>query len=380
MSTLNFSLSREDWSLHRKGQQDQERHQAKVREAIRRNLPDVVSQENIILSDGARVVRVPIRSLEEFRLRFDDDKTTHAGQGRGGSRVGDRVAVEPGRGGAGAGEEPGGDVYEAEITLDELADLIFADLDLPRLRPRTQPQLGTAGEEFRELRRVGVWGNLDRRRTLLENLRRNARTGRRGVGDITREDLRFKTWEESPRQETAAAVLAMMDTSGSMGEFQKYIARSFFFWLVRFLRTRYRQVQIAFLAHDATAREVTEEDFFHRGESGGTRCSSVYELASRVVEERYPPAGYNVYAFHFSDGDNYPEDNPRCVERLRELLERVELLGYGEIAAAPEGSGLLKTLAEVHDPRFVAVRIAEKRDVYRAIRAFLGPAAEVGSR
>ncbi len=379
MSTLNFSLSREDWSLHRKGQQDQERHQAKVREAIRRNLPDVVSQESIILSDGARVVRVPIRSLEEFRLRFDEGKTTHTGQGRGGSRVGDRVAVEPGRGGAGPGDEPGGDVYEAEITVDELAELIFADLNLPRLRPRTQPQLGTTGEEFRELRRVGVWGNLDRRRTLLENLRRNARAGRRGVGDIAREDLRFKTWEESPRQETAAAVLAMMDTSGSMGEFQKYIARSFFFWLVRFLRTRYRQVQIAFLAHDATAREVTEEDFFHRGESGGTRCSSVYELARRVVEERYPPAGYNVYAFHFSDGDNYPEDNPRCVERLRELLERVELLGYGEIAAAPEGSGLLKTLAEVRDPRFVAVRIAEKRDVYRAIRAFLGPAAEVGS-
>ena len=47
-----FIVSEEDWSLHRKGYQDQMRHQEKVKEAIRENLPDLISEESIIMSDG----------------------------------------------------------------------------------------------------------------------------------------------------------------------------------------------------------------------------------------------------------------------------------------------------------------------------------------
>ncbi len=57
----------------------------------------------------------------------------------------------------------------------------------------------------------------------------------------------------------------MMDTSGSMGRFEKYMARSFFFWMTRFLRTKYETVEIEFIAHHTEAKVVSEEDFFFKG-------------------------------------------------------------------------------------------------------------------
>ncbi|MBC7293271.1 MAG: sporulation protein YhbH, partial [Thermoleophilia bacterium] len=47
-----FTVGRQDWSLYRRGQTDQERHRERVREAIKKNLLDIVAEENIILSDG----------------------------------------------------------------------------------------------------------------------------------------------------------------------------------------------------------------------------------------------------------------------------------------------------------------------------------------
>ena len=34
-----------------------------------------------------------------------------------------------------------------------------------------------------------------------------------------------------------------LDTSGSMGAFEKYCARSFFFWMTKFLRSKYETVE-----------------------------------------------------------------------------------------------------------------------------------------
>src|SRR2546421_10978542 len=89
------TVSQHDWSLHRKGQIDQERHKEKIKEAIKKNLANIVSEESIILSDGKRVMKVPIRSLEEYRFRYDFGRQQHAGQGDGESNVGDVVAREP---------------------------------------------------------------------------------------------------------------------------------------------------------------------------------------------------------------------------------------------------------------------------------------------
>ncbi len=139
-----MSVSQHDWSLHRKGQIDQERHKEKIREAVKKNLGEIVSEESIILSDGTKRVRVPIRSLDEYRFRYDPGRQQHSGQGNGKSKVGDVVAQEPrpGKGKKGeAGKEAGQDYYEAEISMEELAAMIFEDLGLPNLESATPPKV-----------------------------------------------------------------------------------------------------------------------------------------------------------------------------------------------------------------------------------------------
>ncbi|HEX3557795.1 MAG TPA: sporulation protein YhbH [Pyrinomonadaceae bacterium] len=386
-SQVSGTIQRNDWSLQRKGIIDQERHKERVREAIRKNLGSIVSNEAIILSDGKRTVKVPIRSLDEYKFRFDHRKKKHVGTGDGKTRVGDVIAREsqPGRGqgrGTGpAGQDPGADYYEAEVDIDELAALIFEDLQLPFLEDKAKQAVPARTTRFNEIRRTGVFSNLDKRRMILENIKRNAREGGAArFGGVRKEDLRFKTWEEDKRYESNAVVMALMDVSGSMGEFKKYIARSFFFWMVRFLRTKYDNVEIVFISHHTEAREVSEEQFFTQGESGGTVVSSAYQLALDIIRARFRPADWNIYPFHFSDGDNYYSDNEEAVRLADEMIRTCNLFGYGEIGEEGGGgyrrsSGALLSIFNdrlKNNERFIGVRIDDKEDVYPALKQFFG--------
>src|SRR6266498_1138898 len=380
-----MSVSQHDWSLHRKGQIDQERHKEKIREAIKKNLGDIVSEESIILSDGTKRVRVPIRSLDEYRFRFDPGKQEHAGEGDGKSKVGDVVAQEPrpGKGKKGdAGKEAGQDYYEAEITMEELAAMIFEDLGLPNLEQKRQQELQTEAVRFTDVRKKGPMTNLDKKRTILENMKRNAAKGDAKFQDIKSEDLRFKVWEPTIKYQSNAVVIAMMDVSGSMGEFEKYIARSFYFWMVRFLRTKYNNVHIVFISHHTEAKEVTEEEFFHKGESGGTQVSSAYNLALEIIRDRYPADNWNIYPFHFSDGDNLPWDNELCVDLVNHMLHECNLFGYGEIREGYRGasSTLMSAFSKVEDHKFVSVTITDKSAVYPALKKFFAQRDPVPSR
>jgi sporulation protein YhbH len=385
-----MSVQRNDWSLQRKGQIDQERHKERVRESIKKNLGSIVSNESIILSDGKRVVKVPIRSLDEYKFRFDYRKKKQVGTGDGNSKVGDVIAREgqPGQGpgrGPGAGDQPGQEYFEAEVDIDEIAKLIFEDLHLPYLEEKAKQAVQSKTTKFTEIRRSGILANLDKRRSILENLKRTAReTGDARIGRFKKEDLRYKTWDEQIKYESNAVVLAMMDVSGSMGEFKKYIARSFYFWMVRFLKTKYDHVQIVFISHHTEAKEVTEEQFFTQGESGGTVVSSAYRLALDVIAERYPARDWNIYPFHFSDGDNYYSDNDEAVRLADEMISTCNLFGYGEIgeegaSSYRRSSGALLSIFKdrlKNQERFVGVRIDDKEDVYPALKEFFGKRGE----
>ena len=380
-----MSVQRNDWSLQRKGIIDQERHKERIKDAIKKNLGSIVSNEAIVLSNGRKTVKVPMRALDEYKFRFDFRKRKHVGQGDGKTKVGDVIAREnqqgQGQGAGEAGNSPGQDYYEADVNIDEIAALIFEDLHLPYLEEKSKQAIQSKTTKFTEIRRVGALSNLDKRRTILENIRRQAREKREAkLGPIKKEDLRFKSWEEEIKYESNAVVLAMMDVSGSMGEFKKYIARSFFFWMVRFLRTKYDNVKIVFISHHTEAKEVSEEQFFTQGESGGTVVSSAYKLALEVIEERYPPRDWNIYPFHFSDGDNYYSDNEDAVKLADKLIETCNLFGYGEIgeegmASYRRSSGALLSIFNdrlKNQDRFIGVRIDDKEDVYPALKQFFG--------
>jgi sporulation protein YhbH len=369
-----MSLSKNDWALHRKGAADAARHAEKVKEALKESLPRVVADEAIITAQGDKRVKVPIRSLELPRFRYDYGRNKHVGQGEGGSRPGDRV---PGRGRP-AGDQPGVDYVEAEIALDDLAALVFEDLGLPNLTKKQAETIDASTLAYNEVARRGQMANLDKRRTVRQNIKRNALRGRPRFAGVSDDDLRFRIAVPEVKRETNAVIVAMRDVSGSMGEFEKYVSRSFYFWMLRFLRTKYERVQVAFVTHHTEAKEVDEETFFKLGESGGTKASAAYELALRIVRARYDPARWNVYPFHFSDGDNWGDtDNRRCVQLVEELLALSSAVGYGEIrqGGSRSTSTLMSAFQPITDPRFIRVEIHEKTDVYPALRRFLSPTA-----
>ncbi len=373
----NYLISEENWDLHRKGFDDQQRHADKVKEAVKQNLPDLISEENIVYSNGKNLTRLPIRSLDEYKIRYNHEKTKQVGQGDGESEVGDVLGRIPqnqkssGKDKAGqAGEKPGVDYYEADVSMMEIEDMFFKELALPNLKKKQQDQVVVQDIEFSDIRRKGLMGNIDKRRTILSAVKRNAMKGQATIQPITDDDLRFKTWEEHQAPESKAVVMALMDTSGSMGIWEKYIARSFFFWMTRFLRTKYETVEIAFIAHHTEAKVVAEEEFFAKGESGGTICSSAYRKALELIEDRYSPAVYNIYPFHFSDGDNLTSDNSKCVQLVRELMDVAEFFGYGEINPYNRKSALMQAFQNIQDETFQHYVLKQKSDVYHAMKYF----------
>ncbi len=376
MTKWAISLSRHDWSLHRKAPADQARHNEKVKEAIRGNLADIVAEEAIVTSEGDKAIKVPIRSLELPHFRFDPNRKDNVGQGNGDSQIGDVLNESgqegPGKG-KGAGDQPGFDYFEAEITIDELADLIFEDLELPNLEQKQAQQLESKVTRFNDIRKSGPMATMDKKRTVLENIRRNAKDGHPTFGGLKNDDLRFKTWTEDIRFDTNAVIIAMRDVSGSMGEFEKYISRSFYFWMVKFLRKKYNQVEIVFITHHTEAKVVDEDTFFTLGESGGTKVSSAYRLALDVIKERYNPSQWNIFPFHFSDGDNWGEtDNRLCLDLVGEMLRQCNVFGYGEIRQGGYGSlsTLMSAFQNIQDPKFIGVTIEEKAGVLPALQKF----------
>jgi sporulation protein YhbH len=378
------------WDLRRRALKDSIRHDKRVKDAIRKNLKELIAEENIITSDGKKLVKIPLRYLDQYRFRFGP---LGSGAGQGPGQVGEVIARdgERGEGGEQPGEQPGEQVYEAEIAVEELTRMMLEDLALPWLEDKEEQQITTIAYNFDDIRRKGSMANIDKKRTLLENLKRHAAHKQPKVGAFRDADLRFKVWSVREEQQSNAAVYLLMDRSGSMTTEKKYIAKSFFFWLVRFLRLKYTTVDTVFIAHDTEAQVVPEQDFFTISNSGGTLCSSAYRVALEHIQHAHPQARWNTYVFHFSDGDNWEEDNPRCRALVTQLLAHTAMVGYGEIryrdeatfygwvkAFNPAWSTLHKELSTITHPRFLTVAIKQKEDVYQALQTFLARKDGVG--
>jgi uncharacterized sporulation protein YeaH/YhbH (DUF444 family) len=167
----------------------------------------------------------------------------------------------------------------------------------------------------------------------------------------------------------------MMDVSGSMGDEQKEIVRIESFWLDTWLRNQYQGLESRYIIHDAMAKEVDRETFFRTRESGGTMISSAYKLCAKLIEEEYSPSEWNIYPFHFSDGDNWSvDDTVTCIELLKtKILPAVNLFCYGQVES-PYGSGqFIKDLEEHFDEEdnVITSDIKGKDAIMDSIKTFL---------
>lgn len=364
---------------------DRQRHRQKVRESIRENISDLVAEESIIGKNRDKIIKVPIRGVKEYRFIYGEN-APGVGQGDGNSEPGQVLGKTQGEQGQGqdkAGDQPGVDYYETDVTLEELIEIMFEDLELPDMeRKILREVLSERLSRRKGYRKAGIRIRLDKKRTAISRIRRKLAVQRRD-GDEWDEERRFpfhqddmiyRHMETDTRPESNAVVLCIMDTSGSMDTMKKYLARSFFFLLYQFVCTKYRNVEIVFIAHHTEGKEVTEEEFFHRGESGGTFISSGYNKALEIIQERYHPSLWNVYAFHCSDGDNFESDNPATLKAAKELCEVCNLFGYGEIK--PLGSryyesSMLNIFRRLEVDNFQTVLIERKEDIWPSFKAFL---------
>ena len=238
-------------------------------------------------------------------------------------------------------------------------------------------------------KRVGVRVRLDKQRTARARVRRRVSSGwvdTRSKSDrfpFHRDDLKYRRMREDVRLQSSAVVLCIMDTSGSMDTMKKYLARTFFFLLCQFVRARYTNVDVVFIAHDTEAREVTEDEFFRKGESGGTAISSGYTKALEIVQARYHPTSWNIYAFHCSDGDNFTGDNDAALKAAEQLCEVANLFGYGEIRPSQAGFGsqtALEMFRTLKAPNFHALLIERADDVWPNFKAFLSREGQSAAR
>lgn len=373
--------------------EDRRRHRELVEKSIKENIGNLISDESIVGKGKNKKIKIPIKGLKEYYFKYGRNKQgviAGTGQEEKGKKIPKRNFDENGKGQDGAGNEEGEDIYETEITVEEAIHYLFEDISLPYLKHKQFNQIETQyGSKRSGVRDKGARCRLSKKHTVIEKIKREKRMHRsyqemgKDLKEIERipfhqDDLKYFYKKPKLKRDSNAVVICIMDTSGSMGQTKKYLARSFYFLLYQFLSIKYINVEIAFIAHTTTAKEVNENDFFHRGESGGTYISSGYEKAIELIEERYSPSNWNIYTFHCSDGDNWGEDNDKAVELANKLCKLSNLFGYGEIKTSSYMSTIMsRYLEDIRQPNFTAVKISKKEDVWTAFVKMLDVESKV---
>ncbi len=358
---------------------DNQRFKQIVRGKVRENLKKYITHGEILGKQGREVVSIPVPNIEIPHFRHGKKGNGGVGQGEGdvGQPIGS--SEEEGDGEGQAGDQPGQHIREAEMTIDELAEMLAQELHLPHIVPKGQNTIKAIKTKYDSIRQTGPDSLRHFKRTYKRALRRLMASDqydpKRPIIIPTREDERFRAWTENPLPQANAAVIYIMDVSGSMTDEQKSIVRTEAFWIDTWLKSQYDGVERRYVVHDAVAHEVDEDTFFRTRESGGTRISSAYVKAKSIIERDFPPSDWNIYLFQFSDGDNWGEDNNACIKQLQEFfLPTCNLVCYGQVES-PYGSGdYIRELRKITSKweNLVLSEIKDKDGIYESIRTFLG--------
>lgn len=358
---------------------DLKRFKEIVRGKVRQQLRKYITHGEMIGRQGRDFVSIPVPNIEIPHFR-------HGQKGSGGTGQGDGDVGQPiGRGqddgdGQGqAGEDPGEHLREVEVSLDELAEMLGQELELPRIEPKGKNNISSQKDKYTSIRRTGPESLKHLKRTYKKALKRLISSNDYNPEDPviipTRDDRLYRSWKTKIEPETNAVIIYVMDVSGSMTDDQKEIVRIEAFWIDTWLKSQYDGLQTRYIIHDAVAKEVDEDTFYHTRESGGTRISSAYKLAREIMQKEYSPDEWNIYCFQFSDGDNWGEDNKSCLEILmQDILPHCNLFCYGQVES-PYGSGeFIRELRRIHDKwdNMALSEIDSKDAIYDSIKMFLG--------
>jgi uncharacterized sporulation protein YeaH/YhbH (DUF444 family) len=399
---------------------NRQRFLRRYKKQIKKAISEQISERSITDIDGGESVSIPKGDISEPTFRGDKGGVREGiFPGNKEFSRGDKIKrpLNQGQGGGRRASDSGEgeDEFEFEISRDEYLDMLFDELELPnlqknQLRKMTKSKTVRAGftndgvptninivrslrsamsrrlalgagpkRRLRELEaelqllEQEVGGDESRRIELqleIEALRNRIRK----IPFIDTFDLRFNNYVQRPEPTSQAVMFCLMDVSGSMDQETKDIAKRFYILLYLFLTRSYRDVDVVYIRHHTQAKEVDEEEFFYSRETGGTIVSSALELTRDVIEQRYPPTDWNIYAAQASDGDNWNDDSPVCEQLLaKHLLPQLRYFAYVEITKR-DHQGLwdhYTRLLESHD-NFAMQQIREHDDIYPVFREFFG--------
>jgi uncharacterized protein len=364
------------YDLFSRGARDWLRHDEKVRESVREQLPQIIAGGDVI-NESARTVRVPVRMLEHYHFRLRRTAESQ-GVGQGSAKPGDVLAdanADHGARDKGPGGQDQGEVQLLlEIKIDDIVDWLWEEMQLPNLKARVGPADST--DWIREgWDRRGPRSRLDRRRSFKEFVKRRGQQQEAGPAGFTDDDLRFRQLARRRQPAIHAVVFFMLDVSGSMSDRDRKLAKTFFFWVVQGLRREYRSLETVFVAHTTEAWEFTEPEFFQVTGTGGTVASTGFNKVREIIDARYNPGRHNIYLFYASDGDNSVGDHAEAQTALAEIAQKACYSGYVEVASglsrqlATETGRLFGELASQGMPAGSYV-INDFNDVWGAVRHF----------
>ena len=393
-----MSTFREHKTIADRAASDRSRHRKKIEKAIKESIKDVVAEESIIGQNGKKKIRIPVRGIKEHRFVYgsnENNKKVGSAPGKDikqGQQIGHRRRQPQQGEGNKPGNKPGEEMYEIEMSLEELAEYLFNDLELPELEKKnfkftTQEKMKRKGK-----RPYGIRPRLSKKETIKQKIRRKKAAIKAGTYDpesgerftFHESDLRYKHIAPVVKENTAAVVFFVMDVSGSMTASKKFLARSFFFLLYQFLNHRYSSVDVVFVSHTAEAQEVNEEKFFTQVPSGGTLVSTGLNKVEEIIEKRYHPNNWNIYTFYCGDGDNWSTDNKEALRAFRRLKEINQTMCYTEIdnrnnhdqyslfGNTKTGKRLWDWLKLAEDKSFKRISLTNSKDIWPAFKRLFG--------
>ncbi|MBI2602915.1 MAG: DUF444 family protein [Deltaproteobacteria bacterium] len=350
-----------------------------VRGRIKKELRKFVANGELIGRQGKKTIAIPIPRIDLPRFIYGQSKGSGIGEGAG--ELGDEVKPGQGAGEGGAGEQAGDHALEVDVTLEELAGILGDELELPNILEKGKKNLDNRNVKYSGILKQGPESLSHFRRTYREALKRSIAADEYDFDNPlvvpVKDDKRYRSFKFVYKPVANALIVYMMDVSGSMGDEQKEIVRLTAFWLDTWLSSQYKDLEKCYIIHDATAKEVTQDTFYRTKESGGTLISSAYKLANALIEERYPAGQWNIYLFHFSDGDNWSgNDTSECLSLLQnKLLPAANLFCYGQVESR-YGSGqflrdLLKHFGESNEKVSLA-QIKDREAIVDGLKKFLG--------
>jgi hypothetical protein len=409
-----MSVFRKHKSIVDRAASDRHRHKKKIDKAIKESIKDVVAEESIIGQNGKKKIRIPIRGLKEYRFIFGDNENNKSVGSAGdhkikkGQKIGQkRAKVARGQGTGQGSNEKGDEYYDVEVTLEELAEYLFNDLELPDLEKKQFRFISQKSIKRKGYRFKGIRPRLSKKETIKRKIRRRKIAEKIGTYDpdgeerfpFHRDDLKYHHIKPKIKENSSAVIFFLMDVSGSMSQDRKYLARSFFFLLYQFLNHKYERVEVVFISHSTEANRVDEDDFFKVATHGGTIISSCLNLELEVIEKEFHPNSWNIYTFYCGDGENWTSDNEKSLDLFKKVKDLSQLTGYCEINESYKGlsdeisdddelgasswatfsawkneemENLWAKLNPLCDNKFKKVMVGDTEHIWTALTAFFG--------